>query len=65
MPIDLVFTDHNLPGSMTGEQLSARIARERPHIVTLITSGRSGGAGISQPILASRMISSTYDLLNV
>jgi hypothetical protein len=47
MPIDLVFTDHNLPGSMTtGEQLSSRIARERPHIVTLITSGRSGGAGI-------------------
>jgi CheY-like chemotaxis protein len=29
--IDLVFTDHNLPGSMTGEQLSVRIARERPH----------------------------------
>src|SRR3954452_4028699 len=58
MPIDLVFTDHNLPGSMTGEQLSARIARERPHIVTLITSGRSGGAGISQPIL-----SKPYDLL--
>jgi two-component system, response regulator PdtaR len=58
MPIDLVFTDQNLPGSMTGEQLSAQIARERPHIVTLITSGRSSGAGIAKPILDK-----PYDLL--
>jgi response regulator RpfG family c-di-GMP phosphodiesterase len=51
MPIDLVFTDHNMPGSMTGEQLSARIAR-------VVTSGRSSGGGISQPILDK-----PYDLL--
>jgi CheY-like chemotaxis protein len=58
VPIDLVFTDHNLPGSMSGEQLSARIARERPRIATLITSGRNCGGGISQPILEK-----PYDLL--
>jgi CheY-like chemotaxis protein len=58
MPIHLVFTDHNMPGSMTGEQLSARIARERPRIVTLVTSGGSSGGGISQPVLDK-----PYDLL--
>ncbi len=41
--VSLVFSDLIMPGSMTGEELAARIAVERPAVRVLLTSGFSGG----------------------
>ena len=35
---DLVFTDHRMPGTMTGVQLATRIRRERPGLPVMVTS---------------------------
>lgn len=37
-PVDLVFTDHRMPGSMTGAQLAARIREHFPSVVVVLTS---------------------------
>lgn len=37
--VDLVFTDHRMPGSMTGGQLARRISAEFPAVPVIITSG--------------------------
>src|ERR1700683_3265469 len=34
--VDLVFTDHRMPGSMTGAQLAARIRRHYPDLIVII-----------------------------
>jgi CheY-like chemotaxis protein len=36
---DLVFTDHRMPGSMTGNQLAAWIRRGYPRLGVIVTSG--------------------------
>ena len=41
-PVDLVFTDHQMPGSMTGAQLAARIRAEYPNIDVVVVSGNQG-----------------------
>jgi CheY-like chemotaxis protein len=38
-PVDLVFTDHQMPGSMSGAQLVLRINQHYPLIKTVVTSG--------------------------
>jgi CheY-like chemotaxis protein len=55
--VDLVFTDYNMPGSMTGEELASRISHQYPGIETVITSGGSGG-----PSDTSRLLEKPYDL---
>jgi CheY-like chemotaxis protein len=55
--VDLVFTDYNMPGSMTGEELASRVSQQYPCIETVITSGGSGG-----PLDASRFLEKPYDL---
>ncbi len=56
--VDLVFTDHLMPGSMTGAQLAARIRREYPIVVVIITSGYFNDREWSEPIVAK-----PYDLV--
>lgn len=41
--VAVVFSDLVMPGQMTGEELAARIAAERPEVAVLLTSGFSGG----------------------
>jgi CheY-like chemotaxis protein len=55
--VDLVFTDYNMPGSMTGEELASRIGQQYPGMATVITSGGSGG-----PLDPSRFLGKPYDL---
>src|SRR4051812_13924993 len=40
--VDVVFTDHNLMGALTGTQLATRIAQKYPAVVTIVTSGGDG-----------------------
>jgi CheY-like chemotaxis protein len=55
---DLVFTDHRMPGSMTGSQLAAWIRRRYPLLGVIVTSGYFDGREWGEPILPK-----TYDLL--
>jgi CheY-like chemotaxis protein len=56
-PIDLVFTDHQMPGSMTGTQLAVRIKQHYPHIKIIIASAYFNAAERPAPVL-----SKPYDL---
>ncbi len=54
---DLVFTDHLMPGSMTGAQLAARIRLNYPIIIVVVTSGHFNDPSWSEPVVAK-----PYDL---
>jgi CheY-like chemotaxis protein len=55
--VDLVFTDHYMPGSMTGARLATRIQQEYPTVVVVVTSGYFNDRSWSEPIVAK-----PYDL---
>jgi CheY-like chemotaxis protein len=38
-PVDLIFTDHRMPGAMSGAQLAARVRQNFPYIAIVIASG--------------------------
>ena len=48
LPVDLVFTDHRMPGSMTGLQLVAEVRARWPSIPVVLTSGDYGGERIPE-----------------
>jgi CheY-like chemotaxis protein len=50
--VDLVFTDHFMPGSMTGAQLAARIRRDYPMVGVVVTSGYFNDRTWLEPIVA-------------
>ena len=56
-PIDLVFTDHQMPGSMTGTDLAMRIKQHYPRIKIIITSAYFNASERPAPVL-----SKPYDL---
>jgi CheY-like chemotaxis protein len=56
--VDLVFTDHRMPGSMTGAQFASRIRQQYPMLTVMVTSGHFDDEGWSEPILPK-----PYDLL--
>ena len=39
-PVDVVFTDINMPGAFDGAGLARRVRRRWPHVALVITSGR-------------------------
>ena len=39
-PVDLLFTDVNLPGDMDGAELAREVRRRRPEMPVIYTSGR-------------------------
>ena len=41
--VDVLFTDINLPGSMTGAELAQRVRALRPELPVVYASGRYGG----------------------
>lgn len=46
--VNLVFTDHRMPGSMTGAELAAKIKARWPDIPVVMTSGDFDGSGFSE-----------------
>ena len=48
---DLVFTDHRMPGEMTGAQLAIRIRTLYPLVKIILTSGTCGAQEWPGPIL--------------
>ena len=55
--VDLVFTDHFMPGSMTGAQLAARIRQKYPIVSVVVTSGYFNDSQWTEPVVAK-----PYDL---
>src|SRR5271156_5966855 len=55
--VDLVFTDHRMPGSMTGAQFAARIRLKYPALQVVVTSANFDASEWREPIL-----SKPYDL---
>ena len=50
-PVDLIFTDHRMPGSMMGGQFAMRVRRHFPSIAIIVTSGDFQGDGWPEPVL--------------
>jgi CheY-like chemotaxis protein len=48
---ELVFTDHRMPGSMTGAQLAARIRRQYPDLTVIVTSAYFDDRELTEPVL--------------
>jgi CheY-like chemotaxis protein len=50
-PVDLVFTDHKMPGLASGARLAARIRLEHPNIDVVVVSGGWLDGEWTEPIL--------------
>ncbi len=51
-PVDLVFTDNRMPGSMTGVQLAMRIKTEHPRLAVVLVSAEWNLLSWAEPIVA-------------
>jgi CheY-like chemotaxis protein len=49
--VDLVFTDHRMPGILTGAQLASRVRDNFPAMQVVVTSGFYDGTEWAEPIL--------------
>lgn len=49
--VDLVFTDHRMPGSMSGAQLAIRIRREYPCLGVIVTSANFDEPEWLEPVI--------------
>jgi signal transduction histidine kinase/CheY-like chemotaxis protein len=63
-PVDLLFTDIVMPGTMDGLDLAYRATRRRPDLRVLLTSGFLGGYGADQRVVDSpfRLLTKPYSL---
>ena len=58
-PVDLIFSDVHMPGSMNGLDLARRIGNERPLLPIILTSGRMSPADVGGAI---RLLPKPYEL---
>lgn len=49
--VDLVFSDHRMPGSMSGLQLVTKIRKTYPRLEAVLTSGDFDWTGWPEPVL--------------
>jgi CheY-like chemotaxis protein len=71
VPVDLVFTDINMPGEMDGQSLANWLLAHRPELPVILTSGATkaaGGSGnrrrfVAKPYLAGSVEQHIRELL--
>ena len=49
--VDVVFTDHRMPGSLTGPQFASKVAGNYPDIRVIVTSAFYDGTEWNGPVL--------------
>lgn len=62
LPVDLLFTDIQMPGEMDGIALASRARARNPDLKLIITSGRHLEAGVDAHIGAGEFVSKPYSL---
>jgi two-component system, response regulator PdtaR len=64
-PVDVMFTDVNLPGSMSGAQLADRVRAMRPELPIVYTSGRVNADDIAPLVSRSVFVPKPYNPADV
>jgi len=64
-PIDILFTDVNLPGGMDGATLARRARELRPNLPVIYTSGRRAVIEHLDPVEGSMFVPKPYDPLRI
>jgi CheY-like chemotaxis protein len=64
-PVDVLFTDINLPGGMDGGTLARRARELRPNLPVIYTSGRRAVIEQLDPVEGSMFVPKPYDLFRV
>jgi two-component system, response regulator PdtaR len=69
-PIDLLFSDFQMPGSMSGLELARKLKQRSPNLDVIITSGRvksdevsDVGAFLAKPYLPERAVAAVLKTL--
>lgn len=65
LPVDVLFTDVNLPGEIDGEALARRARELRPGLPVMYTSGRKAVIDQLDPVVGSMFLPKPYDLSSV
>jgi CheY-like chemotaxis protein len=62
--VDVVFTDHRMPGSLTGAQFASKVAEHYPNIPVIVTSAFYDGTEWNGPVLPKPYdLDATIDML--
>ena len=60
-PVDVMFTDVNLPGSLNGAQLAERVRAKRPELPIVYASGRYSSDDIAPLVSRSVFVPKPYN----
>jgi len=64
-PVDILFTDINLPGGMDGAALARRARELRPGLPVIYTTGRGSQIERLQPVEGSMFVPKPYDPFSI
>ena len=64
-PVDVMFTDVNLPGSLSGAELAAEVRARRPELPIVYASGRYRADEIAPLVSRSVFVAKPYDPADV
>jgi CheY-like chemotaxis protein len=64
-PIDILFTDVDLPGEIDGAMLARRARELRPDLPVIYTSGRQRALDRLNPVEGAMFVAKPYDPFNV
>jgi CheY-like chemotaxis protein len=60
-PVDVLFTDINLPGAIDGAELAQRARQRRPELPIVYASGRYGASDLGGMVPRSIFVSKPYN----
>jgi CheY-like chemotaxis protein len=64
-PVDVIFTDLNLPGSIDGAELAARVRAQRPELPIVYASSRYSADDIAPLVACSVFVPKPYNPADV